>query len=292
MGQGRQGGERQAELNAPYAAWEAEYLARFPELAAVMQRMLDITAAQLADPAQDILHNRVCAALVWKMGGDAGLPAAELRLALIADLLHNIHKEEPQAVLTVADVLERSGRMVQRLRAAGYFRASPVFWSRPNLFDNPKIGANRALVHHITGALEAERLMTALGGFTRSDIDAVQAAILAHSTGYPYMREAVDAETRAPGAWQTLYPQPESALEVLVHDADLVSQFVPESVLPVDSKWRRLARGRWGAHGAKDEARVLQEIFARLAGEARSASGRQLAQAHWNSLKERLGTLA
>lgn len=288
MGHRRTRGERQAQLNEPYLGWERAYLGAFPELQAVMERMLAITAAQLADPAQDILHNRICAALVWKMGQDAAMAAPQLRLALIADLLHNIHKEERSAVMTPGDLFARSNAMVGRLRAAGYFRASPVFWSRPGLFENPKIGANRALVHHITGALEAERLMQEMGGFSRADIDQVQAAILAHSTGYHYMREAVDAEARSPGAWQSVFPHPESSPEVLAHDADLVSQFVPDSVLPADSKWRRLARSRWGAQGDKEEARVLTGILSRLKDEARSAAGRRLALEHWEALKDRL----
>lgn len=292
MGQGRPRGQRQAELSEPYRDWEAAYLAACPGLEAVMQRMLAITAGQLADPAQDILHNRLCAGLVWHMGREMGLGAQALRLALIADLLHNIHKEEPSAVLAVQDVLVRSSAMVERLRAAGYFRASPAFWQRPGLFENPKIGANRALVHHVTSALEAERLMLELGGFTRADIDQVQAAILAHSTGYHYLREAVDAETRAPGAWQALFPEPESAAEVLAHDADLVSQFVPETVLPQDSKWRRLARGRWGARGATEEARIIAGILARLKDEARSVLGRRLAAEHWHALQDPLKAIA
>lgn len=300
MGQGRPRGERQAELSQaalsqaelsePYGGWERAYLARFPELGAVMARMVEITSAQLEDPAQDVLHNRICAALVWKMGRDAGLEPPALRLALIADLLHNIEKENARATLSVRDILERSGAMVERLRAAGHFRASPVFWSRPSLFDNPKIGANRALVHHVTGALEAERLMQALGAFSREDIDRVQAAILAHSTGYYYMREALDAEARAPGAWQALFPQPEGAIELLAHDADLVSQLAPETVLPQESKWRRLARGRWGAASAAEEAQVLGEIFPRLVDEARSEAGRALAREHWGSLKEEISS--
>jgi hypothetical protein len=263
VGHGRPRGEGHAELGAPYGDWERAYLAAFPELAAVRTRMAAITAAQLADPAQDILHNRLCAALVWKMGRDAGLDERRLRLALIADLLHNIHKEEPAAVLTVADVHARSGAMVERLRAAGHFRSSPVFWSRPSLFDNPKIGANRALVHHVTGALEAERLMQEMGGFTRADIDEVQAAILTHSTGYPYLREAVDAEARAPGAWRALFPEPETAPEVLAHDADLVSQYVPESVLPPTPSGAS-SHARAGAHRTPSRRRASSPRCSRI----------------------------
>ncbi|HVL35511.1 MAG TPA: hypothetical protein VM489_07580 [Burkholderiales bacterium] len=292
MGHGRPRREGHAELGAPYGAWEREYLAAFPELGAVLARMVELTTAQLAEPQQDILHNRLCAALVWRMGREAGLEAPRLRLALIADLLHNVAKEDPRALLSAREVLERSATMVGRLRAAGYFRSSPVFWSRPSLFDNPRIGANRALVHHVTGALEAERLMDELGGFSRAEIDEVQAAILAHSTGYHYLREAVDAEARAPGAWRALFPEPEAAPEVLAHDADLVSQFVPETVLPAQSKWRRLARERWGATSAKQEARIIGEILARLKDEARSALGRRLAQEHWAALEAQLKAIS
>lgn len=276
------------ELPEPYLAWEKSYLRAFPQLQAVMDAMVKTTVAQIKEPEQDVLHNRVCSALVYKMAVDLKLPGDMQRLALIADLLHNIHKEEKTAVLTSEQVMAQSTQAVSRLRAAGYFKASPRFWGDDAVLKNAKIGANRSLVHHITGALEAERIMNEIGGFQRREIDLVQAAIIAHSTGYWYFRAQVDQLAGRAEAWRAIYPEPESIVDQLAHDADLISQFVPESVVPDGSKWRLLAKNRWGAKGAREEAHVVYYVFQRLFEEAKTDVGRQLAREQWDVIRPQL----
>ncbi len=276
------------DLPEPYLAWEKAYLRQFPPLQGIMDAMLKITAAQLKEPEQDILHNRVTSALVYKMATDLQLPQDTQRLALVADLLHNIHKEEKTAVLTGPEVMTLSNDMIARLRGAGYFKASPRFWSEQDVLRNPKVGANRALIHHITSGLAAGRIMSEVGGFSREDMDRVQAAIVAHSTGYWYFRASIDQLAGRKDAWQVVYPEPESIIDKLAHDADLISQFVPESVVPDGSKWRALAKNRWGAKGTREEAHVVYYVFQRLFDEAKTDQGRQLARDKWDIIRPEL----
>lgn len=282
------GSQDKYDLPEPYLGWERSYRRALPELQVIMDAMVKTTVAQLKEPEQDILHNRVCSALVYKMALDLKLPQDTQKLALIADLLHNIHKEEKSAVLTGAEIMKQSGEMISRLRAAGYFKASPRFWSDDAVLKNPKIGANRALIHHVTGALEAGRIMREIGGFPRQDIERVEAAVVAHSTGYWYFRDSIDQLAGRKGAWQTLYPEPESIIDKLAHDADLISQFVPESVVPDGSKWRELAKNRWGAKGAREEAHIVYYVFLRLFQEAKTDQGRQLAREQWDVIRPEL----
>ncbi len=282
------GSQDKYELPEPYLGWEKSYLKAIPELRGVMDAMVKITAAQLKEPEQDILHNRVCSALVYKMALDLRLPPDTQKLALIADLLHNIHKEEKAAVLTGAEVTKQAGEMISRLRAAGYFKASPRFWSDESVLKNPKIGANRALIHHVTGALEAGRIMREIGGFSRQDIERVETAVIVHSTGYWYFRDSIDQLAGRKDAWQVIYPEPESVIDKLAHDADLISQFVPESVVPDGSKWRELAKNRWGAKGAREEAHIVYYVFLRLFQEAKTDQGRQLAREQWDIIRPEL----
>jgi len=282
------GSQDKYDLPEPYRGWERSYLRTLPELQGIMDAMVKTTVAQLTEPEQDILHNRVCAALVYKMALDLKLPPETQKLALTADLLHNIHKEEKAAVLTAAGVMKQSDEMISRLRAAGYFKASPRFWSDEAVLKNPKLGNNRALIHHITGALEAGRIMREIGGFPGPDIERVEAAVAAHSTGYWYFRDSIDQLAGRKGAWQVIYPEPESIIDKLAHDADLISQFVPESVVPDGSKWRGLAKNRWGAKGAREEAHIVYYVFLRLFQEARTDQGRQLAREQWDIIRPEL----
>ncbi len=282
------GSQDKYDLPQPYLGWEQSYLRALPELQPVMDAMVKITVAQLKEPEQDILHNRVCAALVYKMALDLKLPRETRKLALVADLLHNIHKEDKAAVLTGAEVMKQAEEMISRLRAAGYFKDSPRFWSDEAVLKNAKIGANRALIHHITGALEAGRIMRQIGGYSRQDIEIVEAAVVAHSTGYWYFRDSVDQLAGRKGAWQAIYPEPASIIDKLAHDADLISQFVPESVVPDGSKWRELAKNRWGAKGAREEAHIVYYVFLRLFQEAKTGEGRQLAREQWDIIRPEL----
>ena len=77
-------------------------------------------------------------------------------------------------------------------------------------------------------------------------------------------------------------------MDKLTHDADLISQFVPESVVPEGSKWRTLAKNRWGAKGSQQEAHVVYYVFQRLFDEAKTDQGRQLARDKWDLIRPEL----
>lgn len=276
------------ELPQPYLNWERQYLKDFPELQRVTDVMVETSARQLKDPSQDILHNRVCSALAHKMATDMKLRPADRRLAIATDLLHNISKEERPLVLTDAKVLRDASGMVARLRQAGHLAQSPGFWSDEALFGNALIGANLALIHHVTGAITAGDLLNKLGGYSKDDIARVQAAIVGHSTGYWYFRKSVDDIAKQPGAWRKVLPEPEDDIAKIAHDADLISQFEAESVVPAGSKWRVLAAKRWGAKGALEEAHVVYYVFSRLFDEARTEAGKALAQQEWRKIAPEL----
>jgi len=276
------------ELPQPYRDWERQYLEDFPDLQRVMDVMVDTSARQLKDPSQDILHNRICSALAHKMALDMKLRPADRRLAIATDLLHNISKEERPLLLTDAKVLKQASALVARLRQAGELKRSPEFWSDESMFANPLIGANLALIHHITGAITAGDILTSLGGYSARDIARVQSAIVAHSTGYWYFRKSIDDVAKRPDAWRKVYPEPEDDIAKIAHDADLISQFEAESVVPEGSKWRVLAAKRWGAKGPEEEAHVVYYVFSRLFDEARTDAGKALALKEWRRIQPEL----
>ena len=282
------GAQDRYDLPEPYLSWERAYLRQFSGLQGIMDSMVKITAAQLNEPEPDILHNRVTSALVYKMALDLKLPEHTQRLALVADLLHNIDKEEKAAVLTDAELMKQCDHMIAGLRAAGYLNRSPRFWTDLEVLRTPKVGANRALIHHITSGLAARRIMNDVGGFSPEDAARVQTAIVAHSTGYWYFRASIDQLVGQKDAWQVVYPEPESVMDKLAHDADLISQFVRESVVPDGSKWRSLAKNRWGASGPREEAHVVYYVFQRLFDEAKTEQGRQLAREKWDIIRPEL----
>lgn len=275
-------------LPQPYLGWEREYLKEFPDLQAVMDVMVQTSTRQLKDPSQDILHNRVCSALAHRMAIDMKLSAAERRLAIVTDLLHNISKEERSMLLTDAKLLKRASDMVARLRREKVLTGSPEFWTEPALFGNKAIGANLSLIHHVTGALTAGEILGSLKGFSSRDIARAQAAIVGHSTGYWYFRKSVDDAAKRPDAWRKVFPEPEGNIALIAHDADLISQFEAESVVPEGSKWRVLAAKRWGAKGTVEEAHVVYYVFQRLFDEAKTDTGKALARQEWNKIRPAL----
>lgn len=272
-------------LPEPYLAQEKAFLKEFTELQRLMDVMIATTVAQLKDPEADILHNRVCAALAYEMA--AKLPKPERRLAVATDILHNISKEDKAAVLTNPEMLAKAGEMVSKLRQAGYFKGSPGFWGDRAVLENPKVGGNLALIHHITGALTAGEI-AAKQAYPEKEIQMIQAAVLEHSTGYWYFRDSVDAGAARKGAWQAVYPEPENEIAKIAHDADLISQFVYESVVPEGSKWRELAKKRWKANDAKEEAHVVYYVFFRLFEEAKTVRGKELAKEQWETIRPEL----
>jgi hypothetical protein len=281
-------GQDKFELPQPYLNWEHQYLKDFPALQRLMDIMVETSARQLKDPSQDILHNRVCAALAHRMAADMKLRPEDRKLAIATDLLHNISKEERPLVLTDAKVLKQASDLVAQLRQAGQLRRSPGFWSEEPMFGNPLIGANLALIHHITGAITAGEILNALGDYSARDIARVQAAIVGQSTGYWYFRKSIDDIAKQSDAWRKVYPEPEEDIAKIAHDADLISQFEAESVVPEGSKWRALAAKRWGAKGAVEEAHVVYYVFYRLFEEARTEAGKALAREEWRKIHPEL----
>lgn len=279
-------------LPEPYLDWEKQYLREFPDLQPLMDTMIATSTRQLKDPTQDVLHNRVCSALAHRMAIDMKLSPADRKLAIAADLLHNISKEERSLVLTDPKVMKKASDMVARLRAEKQLTGSPEFWTDPALPANKAIGDNLSLIHHLTGAITAGEILGETKGFPARDISRVQAAIVAHSTGYWYFRKSVDDAVKQPGAWRKVFPEPESDLAKIAHDADLISQFEPESVVPEGSKWRVLAAKRWGAKGTVEEAHVVYYVFQRLFDEAKTETGKALARQEWNKIAPQLVKLA
>ena len=276
------------QLPEPYMSLEQQYLKAFPELQKVMNIMIEKTVQQIEKPEQDILHNRVCSALVYKMAVDNKLSAKLQKLAVAGDLLHNISKEDKKDVLTDPMQLNLADQMVTRLKKAGYFRDSPDFWKDKAVFTQPKIGNNLSLIHHITGALRAGQLLTEIGGFSKKEVDLVQVGVLEHSTGYWYFRSSINDVMGSRDAWANVYPAPENDLAKIIHDADLISQFVPESVVPEGSKWRVLAAKRWKAKTVKEEAHIVYYVFKLLYDEAKTEAGKRLAQEKWDQIRPEL----
>ena len=273
-------------LPEPYLAWEKTYLKEFPELQGLMDVMIATAVQQLKDPTSDILHNRVCSALAYEMAKPLSKP--ERKLAIGADILHNIAKEDKAALLTNPEVYRKADEMVAKLKKAGYFKPSPGFWGDEALLKNPKVGGNLALVHHITGAMTAGDIARKAGGFSEKDIEMMEVTILEHSTGYWYFRANVDDAAGRKGAWQTVFPEPENESAKIAHDADLISQFVYESVVPDGSKWRELAKKRWKAESTKEEGHIVYYVFLRLFEEAKTEKGKALAKEDWEKIRPEL----
>ena len=275
-------------LPEPYLGWERAYLEEIPQLQKVMDVMIQTTVRQMEKPDQDILHNRICSAIVYRMAEDEKLSTKEKKLAVAADLLHNISKAEKGLVLTDPNKRKQCAQMVKELKKSGYFTSSPKFWTDEKVFDNPKIGEKYGLIHHITGALMASQLLDETGGFTKQDMQEIQIAIVEHSTGYWYFRDMVDAAAGRKGAWEIVFPEPETQIARFAHDADLISQFVPESVIPEGSKWRGLAKKRWKATNPQEEAHIVYYVFFRLFEEAKTDPGKKMAQEKWDIIKPEL----
>lgn len=279
-------------LPEPFLGMEKSYLSEAPDLQKVLDVMIATSERQLKDPSQDILHNRLCAAFVYKMAMDQKMPPTEKRQALAGDLLHNIAKEEKEAVLTNPAELLKARSMVADLRKAGYFKNSPHFWGDEQVLTNPKIGDNRALIHNITGAVMAGELLNQIGGFSKQQIETIEAAIAEHSTGYWYFRASIDEAAGKKGAWENVYPEPENDIAKFTHDADLISQFVPDSVVPEGSKWRTLAQKRWGAKTPQEEGHIVYYVFQRLFDEAKTPSGKEMARERWDIIAPALVKLS
>ena len=280
------GAQDKFDLPEPYLSWEKSYLQEFPALQKFLEVMITTTATQLQNPSEDILHNRVCSALAYEMSKE--LPPEKRKLAIVTDILHNIAKEEKSVVLTDLQVFKQATEMVTALRKAGYFRSSPDFWGDAQVLQNTKVGGNRALIHHITGALKAAQIAKQIGGISEKEIQEMQAAIIEHSTGYWYFRDSVDKAVGKKGAWQVVFPEPASEISKIAHDADLISQFVPESVIPDGSKWRELAKKRWGAKSTKEEGQIVYYVFFRLFEEAKTKKGKEMAREKWEKIRPEL----
>ena len=275
-------------LPEPYLSFEKRYLAEFPALQPLMDKMIANSKAMLKDPEQDILHNRVCAALAYQMALARKSPASVRKLGPATDLLHNITKDNKKAVLSDPVVFGRVEALVASLKKAGKFRDSKDFFTGRAVLTNKKIAGNLALIHHLTGAVWADDALNEVGGFSDKEKQVIETAIIAHSTGYWYFRDSVDEAAGRKKAWRSIFPKPASVVDKFAHDADLISQFVPESVSPEGSKWRQLASKRWGAKGAKEEAHVVYYVFNRLYNEAKTKEGAEMALEQWKVIRPEL----
>jgi hypothetical protein len=274
-----------------YLVNEKAYLAEYPQLQKVMDVMIAETEKQLAKPQNDILHNRVCTVLVYQMAKDGKLSKEDTYLAVAGDLLHNITKNDKTRVLTDPKIVEGIDAVVKKLRAAGYLKNSPKFWTDTSIFANPKLGNNLGQMHHLSGSLFAGQLLEQIG-FAPKDVTKLEASIIEHSTGYWYFRSAVSKTLGNPEGWALVYPTPENKLADYIHDADLISQFVYESVVPAGSKWRNLATKRWGAKPTpEDEGYVVYYVFQKLFDEARTPMGKALAKEEWDKIAPELKKL-
>jgi len=275
------------DLPEPYVGLEKAYLKEFPELQGLMDVMVKTIAGQMKDPVQDILHIRVCSALAYRMANELKLPRKERLLSVGTDLLHDISKQDKKALLIDPAVFMQSAEMVATLRTAGFLKESKRFWTDEKLLKSSAVGGNLALIHHVTGALQAGQILKK-SGFAQTDIHIVQAAILGHSTGYWYFRDMVDTAAGAKDAWLSVFPEPAGDIALFAHDADLISQFVPESVVPDGSKWRNIAKQRWGAKNKQEEGHVVYYVFFRLFEEAKTSPGKEMAREKWDTIRPEL----
>lgn len=276
------------ELPEPYMGWEKEYVKAYPDLQGLMDVMTANSQAMLKKPDQDILHNRVCAAIASKMAIDRNASPELKKLGPATDILHNIAKDNKELVFSKPEVLDRVAELVADLKKAGKFQQSPEFFTDIEVLKLPAVANNLGLIHHLTGAVEAGDILRKAGGFTDDEIRTIQTAIMAHSTGYWYFRDSVDEAAGRDGAWKSVYPQPESDIDNFAHDADLISQFVPESVTPAGAKWRNLAKKRWGATTPQEEGQVVYYVFSRLYDEAKTDDGREMAREKWDIIRPEL----
>lgn len=281
------------ELPEPYVTWEKAYVKEFPAIQGLMDAMAANSKEMLSKPSdwdQDILHNRVCAAIAYKMAVDRKSMAELRKLGPVTDILHNISKDNKKLVLSDPEVFKRVADLMEDLKQAGKFKKSPEFFTDPEILilKSKSVANNLALIHHLTGAIVAGDMLNKVGGFSKDEVRTVQTAIVAHSTGYWYFRDSIDAAAGREGAWKTVFPVPESDIDNFAHDADLISQFVPESVTPDGSKWRNLATKRWGATNTKEEGQVVYYVFSRLYDEAKTEEGRAMAIEKWSIIKPEL----
>lgn len=278
-------------LPEQYLKSEQAYLKEFPKLQDVMDIMIVETEKQLPKPQNDILHNRVCTALVYEMAKEEGMKPDDVFIAVAGDIMHNITKADKTAVLTDKEKLAKADAMVKKLKDKGFFKDSPKFWTDTSIYANPKLGNSQDHTHHITGAVVTGELLKDLG-LTEEQMNKLQAAIVEHSTGYWYFRDAVSDTLGDKEGWALVFPAPEGTLSKFIHDADLISQFVYESVVPEGSKWRNLATKRWKAENTpEDQAFVVYYVFQRMYDEARTKQGKQLAKEQWDKIAPELKKL-
>jgi hypothetical protein len=184
--------------------WERNYLQAFPQLKVLMDEMIRVTSSQLKDPVQDVLHNRVCAALAYHMAVDQQSPARTQRLGAAADLLHNIAKEDKGSVLSDPKVYKAVAALTSRLKTSGKLAGSPEFFREREVLLNPKVSDNSGLIHHLTSAVMGSDILHRLGGYTPDEMTDIETAIVEHSTGYWYFRASVDEAAGRKGAWRTV----------------------------------------------------------------------------------------
>ena len=80
-------------IPAPYAQLEKQYLQEYPELQKTMDDMVLTTEKQMAKPQNDILHNRICTALVYQMAKHDKLSKKEAFLLNLKNVSMTIGNE-------------------------------------------------------------------------------------------------------------------------------------------------------------------------------------------------------
>lgn len=121
-------------LPAPYAQLEKQYLEEYPDLQKTMDDMILTTEKQMEKPQNDILHNRICTALVYQMAKHDRLSKRETHLAIAGDLLHNIAKQDKDYVLSNPSLLDSTVKITANLRKKGYLKKSREFMEKPEMF--------------------------------------------------------------------------------------------------------------------------------------------------------------
>ena len=277
-------------LEKKYLSAENDYLKKYPDLQDALDAfyhasLKDIGDANSVDMNVAMTHTRTVAAIMTDMA--KSLPVKDIKIAYVTALMHDVDKMNPKDVLTDPSVFDQVKSMVYDLKAKGYFQNSPNFFANENILKTPGIGDQPATIHNLTSPLRAEKIMDVLG-YSAEDIEKVKVAILEHSTQYWYFRDDIDTKTGISGAWEDFYPKTETPLGIAISDADNLAQLVPSLIIPQDSKWRGLARTRWGAKNPQEEGHIIYYVLEQMVDVQLSDVGKKESEEYWSVLRPQL----
>jgi hypothetical protein len=277
-------------LEERYLKAENAYLSKFPDLQDMLNAFYyasakDIGDTNVTDMNVAMTHTRTVAAIMSDLA--KSMPAKEQKLAIVTALMHDVDKMNPNDVLTDPRVFDEVKAMVQNLKSKGNFKDSPNFFANEAALKTPGVGDNPATIHNLTSPIRTHQIMEVLG-YSEADIEKVEVAIFEHSTQYWYFRDDIDNRIGIQGAWEDFYPQTVTPLGMAISDADNLSQLVPDLVIPADSKWRGLARNRWGGKNVKEEAHIIYYVLEQMVNAPLSETGRQEMKEYWAVLRPQL----